>query len=629
MTYANVIYPLKLILSLSWMAGQIYIIYYPMMPLIQRPVHLCLAMSLVILWVPLKSARLGQWVNRIIDLILLASVIATTCYYLESAVRLTERMEGIDEILGRDVFFGIILMLILMECVRRVVGWSLLGVILAFLFYAFAGDWFPGWLHFGGFGLSEMVETLTMTANGVLGVTTETSIQFVFYFVAFGAFYSAIGGSQLFIDIGLAAVGRHQGGAAKAAIVSSSMMGSISGSAVANVAATGVFTIPLMRRSGLDADRAAATEAVASTGGQLMPPIMGISAFVMAELLQINYGRIALAGIIPAVGFYLAIFLGVDLFSRKTGIGTIPKEDRADRKPLLPRLYLLLPPVILIGVLVVGYSATFAAVIAIGSCIVTAYLRRASWLSFKDLLAAVTDATKQAAMVAVPIASIGTIISVSIQSNLALKFSSNLIQISGGSLIGAMVFIILGCIVMGMGLPTVAAYIIGAILFVPALLNLGIPELSAHFFVMYYCVLSMITPPVALASYTAAGMAKSNSMKTSLLAFQMSMVSFFIPFAFAFDQALLGIGTPLQIGSAFLTLSAGTASWTVALSGYLGGRLNLIERLLFGLTAAAVIFSPTGHAIWGIGSTGILALFFWCLLLKPKLHMAPARSRNR
>jgi TRAP transporter 4TM/12TM fusion protein len=458
-----------------------------------------------------------------------------------------------------------------------------------------------------------------MTANGVLGVTTATSIQFVFYFVAFGAFYSAIGGSQLFIDIGLAAVGRHKGGAAKAAIVSSSMMGSISGSAVANVAATGVFTIPLMRKSGLDANRAAATEAIASTGGQLMPPIMGISAFVMAELLQINYGRIALAGIIPAIGFYLAIFLGTDLFSRKTGIGTMPAEKAATHAPLVPRLYLLFPPVILIAVLIAGYSATYAAVMAIAACIGTAYLRRASWLSFKDLIAAIREATRQAASVAVPIASIGIIISVSIQSNLALKFSANLIHISGGSLIGAMVFIIIGCIIMGMGLPTVAAYIIGAILFVPALLNLGIPELAAHFFVMYYCVLSMITPPVALASYTAAGMANSNTMKTSLLAFWMSIVSFFIPFAFAFDQSLLGIGSPLQIAFAFLSLLAGTGSWTLALAGYLGGKLNLIERLLFGTAAIAVIFSPTGQFVWGIGTVGIVILCSWCLVLKPKL----------
>ncbi|MCK4984265.1 MAG: TRAP transporter fused permease subunit, partial [Desulfobacterales bacterium] len=393
MAFSSFISTIRTILGVAWLAGQIYIIYYPMTPLIQRPIHLLLALSLVILWIPLKSRRFGEWTSRVIDLVLLVGVVVTAIYYLESATRLTQRMEGIDDILMQDVIFGIILVLIMMECVRRVVGWSLLGVILAFLGYAFVGNWFPGWLRFGGFGLAEMIETLTMTANGVLGVTTATSIQFVFYFVAFGAFYSAIGGSQLFIDIGLAAVGRHKGGAAKAAIVSSSMMGSISGSAVANVAATGVFTIPLMRKSGLDANRAAATEAIASTGGQLMPPIMGISAFVMAELLQINYGRIALAGVIPAIGFYLAIFLGTDLFSRKTGIGTMPAEKTATHAPLVPRLYLLLPPVILIAVLIAGYSATYAAVMAIAACIGTAYLRRASWLSFKGLIAAIREAT--------------------------------------------------------------------------------------------------------------------------------------------------------------------------------------------------------------------------------------------
>lgn len=359
-----------------------------------------------------------------------------------------------------------------------------------------------------------------------------------------------------------------------------------------------------------------------------MPPIMGISAFVMAELLQINYGRIALAGIIPAVGFYMAIFMGVDLFSRRSGIGTVPVDKAKHYSPLLPRLYLLLPPIILIAVLIAGYSATFAAVMAMAACIVTAYLRRTSWLSPKDLIKAAQEATKQAAFVAIPIASIGIIISVSIQSNLALKFSSNLIQISGGTLLGAMLFIIIGCIIMGMGLPTVAAYIIGAILFVPALLNLGIPELAAHFFVMYYCVLSMITPPVALASYTAAGMASANTMKTSVIAFQMSMVSFFIPFAFAFDSALLGQGTLLQIASGFLTLSAGTAAWTISLSGYLGGRLNIFERILFGTAAMAVIFSPTGQIIWGIGSIGLLVLFGWCLVLKARFSVRQGMQRH-
>ena len=631
---------IRLILGLGWLVGQLYIIYYPTLPLIQRPLHLLLAMSLVITWSPLKLKGLKDKFCGLIDLTLLAGIAATTFYFMDSANRLTGRMEGVDEVLGHDVVFGVIVVLIILECVRRVVGWSLLGVLIGFLVYAFAGSAFPGWLNFGGFNLQEMVETLSMTPNGILGVTTETSIQFVFYFVTFGAFYSVIGGSQLFIDIGLAVAGKQKGGAAKAAVVASSMMGSISGSAVANVAATGVFTIPLMRRSGLNQDRAGATEAVASTGGQLMPPIMGISAFVMAELLQVDYLRIALAGVIPALGFYMAIFLGVDLFARRTGIGTIPAEEVTRHDSIFPRIYLLLPPVILVLVLVAGYSATFAAVTGIAACaailVVEGILRTVRSArstgqikaEIDKFLQAVLSSTKQAADVAVPIAAIGIIISVAIQSNLALKFSSNLIEISGGTLIGAMVFIIIGCIVMGMGLPTVAAYIIGAILFVPALMDLGITELSAHFFVMYYCVLSMITPPVALASYTAAGMAGGNTMKTSLIAFAMSMVSFFIPFAFAFDPSLLGDGSATQITMGCLSLLAGTGAWTVALAGYLGGRLSAIERCVYGAAALVVIFSPTGDLAWSLGSLAVLFLLVWGLFLRGRIIKKPAQAQT-
>lgn len=625
MQIATAMSAIRLSLGLVWLAGQIYIVQYPFVPLIQRPLHLVLAIALVILWSPLASARLGKVVPFLIDATMLAGLVAITWYYMTSVDYLSTRYEGIDDPLIADIVFGVTLVVILMECVRRVVGWSLLGVIIAFLVYAFGGSFFPGWMSFSGFTVPEMVDTLTMTANGVLGVTTATSIQFVFYFVTFGAFYAAIGGSQLFIDISLSLVGRHKGGAAKAAIVSSSMMGSISGSAVANVAATGVFTIPLMKRAGLDANRAGATEAIASTGGQLMPPVMGIAAFVMAELLQYDYGRIALAGIIPAVAFYIAVFVAVDLHARRTGMGTVTDDASIAHDPIKPRLYLLAPPVILIWLLVQGNSATYSATAAIFSCVAIAVLRPSTWRhadGWVDLvkrlwsrsLEVVGNATRSAARVAVPIAAIGVIISVSIQSNLAIKFSTRLIEMSGGTLFGAMFFIIVGCIIMGMGLPTVAAYIIGAILFVPALLKLGIPELSAHFFVMYYCVLSMITPPVALASYTAAGMAEGNTMTTSLLAFRMSLVAFFIPFAFAFDESLLGNGSLTQIAAAFASLMCATAAWAVALTGYLKRSLNLAERLLMGAGSLAAIFSPTGTQLWGGGMIVILVITAWCIV---------------
>jgi TRAP transporter 4TM/12TM fusion protein len=358
---------------------------------------------------------------------------------------------------------------------------------------------------------------------------------------------------------------------------------------------------------------AGAIEAISSTGGQLMPPIMGVAAFVVAEMLQVDYLEIALAGLIPALAFYLAVFLFVDLAARKSGIGVLSPEQLDAHEDILPRLYLLLPPITLVSVLLLGYSATFSAVVATASCVLVCYFKRETWMNIREWLEAIELGTRQAAQVAVPIAAIGMIIAVSIQSNLALKFSSQLIEGSGGTLYGAMLLIIVGCIIMGMGLPTVAAYIIGAILFVPALLKLGIPEMSAHFFVMYYCVLSMVTPPVALASYTAAGIAGGGVMQTSYQAFRLSLVSFFIPFAFAFDPRLLVEGPIFWVLADCLSLMAGTGAWAVALVGYLNRPLNWVERGIFGALSLALIFSPTGTTswAWALAGLGVIVLWVW------------------
>jgi TRAP transporter 4TM/12TM fusion protein len=617
---------LRFLIGLISVLFQVYIIFYPQVPMFQRPLHLTLAIILVLLWSPLTSNRMSVKLCGVIDAVLVATAASALIYYMQDIERLTSRMETVDDIFLYDKVLGLALLIVLLEAVRRVVGWMLLGVIFFFVLYAFAGKWFPGWLAFQGFSFEEMIEILTMSANGVLGITTATSVQFVFYFVAFGAIYSATGGGQLFIDIGMRVSGRNKGGAAKAAIVSSSLMGSISGSAVANVTATGIFTIPLMRRSGYTAESAAATEAIASTGGQLMPPIMGIAAFVMAELLQISYVKVALAGIIPALAFYFAIFIYVDFQARKSGIGTLSASDFGETEPILPRLHLLLPPIVLVAMLISGYSATYSAVIGSVAAIAMAYVKRANWLNLEDLMDVVRNATRQAAEVAVPIAAIGVIISVSIQSNLALKFAEGLIDLSGGTLIPAMMFIIVGCIIMGMGLPTVAAYIIGAILFVPALQNLGIPELSAHFFVMYYCVLSMVTPPVALASYTAAGVARANTWKTSLLAFKFSMVSFLVPFAFAFNPELLGQGSVGQIALALVSVLTATGAWSVAFVGYIRMPITIIERALFTLTSLMIIFLDLGTLNWMIGFAGAVALFIWSLFLR-QIIFKPSETR--
>jgi TRAP transporter 4TM/12TM fusion protein len=606
------------LVALAWLAFQLYLLWEPVPLQIARPVHICLALATVFLWWPLRRGEGGAW-RSILDWLLLAGTAAVLAYYLADFDRLYTRMENVDEVLTRDLVFGTVALVLILECVRRVVGWSLLWVIAGFVAYAFLGRWFPGWLSFQGFDYPLFIEIMTMATHGILGVTTETSVNFVWYFILFGVVYSATGGGQLFIDTALRLVGRRAGGAAKAEIVASALFGTISGSAVANVVATGIFTIPLMKRTGYSPEEAAAHEATASTGGQLMPPVMGIAAFVMAELLATPYSRIALAGVIPAVAYYFALYMIVHLKAKHRGIGTLREQDLLDVKPIAPRSYLFLPPVILIAILASDYSAITAAMAAALAALAICYARAESRLGLRGWVDMIEEIAKQAAQVAVPIIAIGIIIAVAIQSNLALKFSTQLIELSGGTLIGAMVMIILGCIVMGMGLPTVAAYIIGAILFVPALTKLGIEPLAAHFFVMYYCVLSMITPPVALASYAAAGLAKADAMKTGWIAFKLSLVLFLIPFAFAFDPALLWTGSSGWIALAFAAMMAATFAWAVFLEGYFTTPMRWVERLAFCAVALAIIFAPTGHPWWWAGCAGFVALIGWVMVIRPRV----------
>ncbi|WP_137046101.1 TRAP transporter fused permease subunit [Pseudolabrys sp. FHR47] len=591
----------RLWVGLVLVVFQYYILMHPQPPLVQRPIHLLLALLLVFLWRPLDLPTLPKWLTRGIDFIAIAGTIGFAVYYWLSLPRIEQRIENVDPVFFQDLFFGILFVALLIEGVRRTTGMILVWVILGFLAYgAFAYVLPVG--GFRGFGLEEYVEILLLTTSGVLGVTTETSVTFVFYFIAFGVVYAAIGGGKLFIDLAIRMVGRATGGSQKVAVVGSSLMGTISGSAVANVAAVGVFTIPLMRKSGVEGNRAAATEAIASTGGQLMPPVMGVAAFVMAELIGIPYAQIALAGVIPAVAYYVALYMLVDLNARKTGTGTLPAEAVDNVDPVLPRLHLLLPPIVLIGCMMMGYSAQTSAMYATVSCFPVAFIRRQDWINPRQVLEMIRDTGRQAAEIAVPIGAIGIIIAIAIQSNLALKFSSGLISVGGGTLAGSLLLIIAGCIIMGMGLPTVAAYIIGAVLYAPALQKLGVPQLTAHFFVMYYCVLSMVTPPVALAAYAAAGIARTSAWTTGWIAFQMSFVAFLIPFAFVADSALLFQGPLAGVLIASLGLFIPTGLWAVGLTGYFRRDLTWPDRILLMICGVAAIIAPTGSALWLAGN---------------------------
>jgi len=597
----------KAILSPTFLIGigfilfQVWILLEPQQPLFARPTHLCVALVLLFLCKPLSIPSLPVWINRSIDTALVLATLLVASYYLTEFERLTTRMENVSPIFPIDIAAGALLVFLLLEGSRRAVGWILVWVLLAFIAYAFWGDVLPGWLRFRGFDVEAATEITTMTTAGVLGVTTSTSASFIFYFILFGSFYGAVGGGQLFIDLAIRLAGRATGGTAKAAIIGSSLMGSISGSAVANVVSTGVFTIPLMKRTGIPAHRAAGTEAIASTGGQLMPPVMGVAAFVMAELVNVPYVEIAMAGLIPAIAFYLALMLVVDLTARRDGVRAMTAEEVQATDEILPRLHLILPPVILIVLLVSGYSAAYSAVAASASCFVVPFLRKATWIGWKEITAGLSDAPRQAAEIAVPIAAIGLVIAVAVQSNLALKFAGSLLSLSEGSIYASLTLAMVGCIIMGMGLPTVAAYIIGAVLFVPPIQELGIPPLAAHFFIFYYCVLSMVTPPVALASFAAAAVGESSVVRTSISAFGLSLVAFFIPFGFVFDMGILGEGSFSSVALSAFGLLISTSLWAIAFGGWCVRPLAIPVRLFIGVTGLVAVIAPSGSQVWLFG----------------------------
>jgi len=587
-----------------------YIAFSPQIPMLERTLHVMVAMLLVFLWLPRQ-----RW----LDVLLLAAAAATTVYYALNFRYLTERMENVDPVLPLDQVFGLLTLLLLLEAVRRVLGWNLFAVVMVFIVYGFTAHWMPGWLHFHGFGFAEFIEIMTMTGHGIFGITTETSVNIVFYFLAFSAVYMVAGGTELFMDVALKLVGKRPGGAAKAEVVSSALFGTVSGSAVANVTVTGSFTIPLMMRTGYSREEAAAHEAIASTGGQLMPPVMGIAAFVMADILGIPYARIALAAVIPAVTYYAALYLLVHLKARRFGKGSLPAAEIDAIASVIRRLHLLLPPIALLAAFFMDYSASTAAIVGTVVAWACSFLPGGKPITLSRIFEMTDECAKQACQVAVPIAAIGIIIGIAIQSNLAIKFSTQLLTLSGGTMTGSLFFVTLGILILGMGLPTVAAYVIAAILFVPALTGLGFQLLAAHMFVLFFSVLSMVTPPVALASYTAAGIANANASRTGTLAFILGMPAYVIPFAFLYTPSILWQGTPLEIALGAASVAGGSAAWTIMLAGWMRGNIGVIERAAYGVMTFLLILAPGGIGTRAGALVVFAALLAWSAFVRRAL----------
>ncbi len=609
-----------IIISVCLIAFQLYIaMVRPLDKWLQVPLHLCMCLAIAFIHKPVADkckSKNGKILGWIYDAFLLAGVVYCAYYFISQLGYLQNRIYNVDVMTNMDLLCAYWLLLIVMEAVRRFMGMNLFIFICVFITYAFIGQKIPGIFKFRGMSWQSFGEVMVMDTNGILGSPLSSSVNTLFYFLLFGAFFSVCGGGQVLIDLGMKLSDKTAGGPAKASVVSSGLMGMISGSAVANVTSTGVMTIPLMKKSGYEPHQAGAIEAVASTGGQIMPPIMGVGAFIMAEMIGISYTRIALAAIIPALAYYGSVFLLVHFLAKKKQMSKLDQKVEYTSTPIMPRLYQLAPIVVLVGMIFMGSSLTRAALVGTALAIIVSFISKDTRMGVGAFIEAVLDGTKQAYGIAIPTAACGIMTGIVVQSGVANKLTKIIASTGSSSLALALIVTMLGCMLLGMALPTVAAYLIANILFCSTLVSLGIDPLPANMFIFYFGVIAQITPPVCLASFTAAGIAGAGSWKTGWTAFTYALVSFLTPYVFVFNPSLLLQGTVMETVINTAIMAYGIIFLAAAVSGYLFVPIeNIILRLLLAGVAIFIIVPETITTAIGI-PLGIAVLVYFYLQKK-------------
>ncbi|GAB3798216.1 TRAP transporter permease [Virgibacillus kimchii] len=495
--------------------------------IMQRSAHLAFALMLVFaIYKPARKAAKSDTIPWYDWLLILLSA-GVYAYFVFNAQDISSRMTYIEDLSGLQIALGIIGAFVLIEATRRVVGNALVVIIVVFLAYGLWGQMLPGALGHRGFDMMWIIDHLFYTTSGVFSTPLGVSATFIFLFILFGKFLEVSGAGQFFIDLSVAGMGKYRGGPAKTAVVASSIMGTISGSAVANTVTTGAFTIPLMKKTGYKGHFAGAVESVSSTGGQITPPIMGASAFIIATYLGVPYIEIAYAAIIPALLFFVSLFIQVDLRAKRTGLKGLDKSELPNTWDVFKKGFLFFIPLIVIIVLLVsGASPMRAGLFAIVATVLVALVNRVAKLNFRAVVKALDLGAKASLETAIACAAAGLIIGVIGFTGIGLQFSSLIISMSGGILIVALIFTMITSIILGMGLPTVAAYIVQVPLTIPALIELGVAPMAAHLFVFYFAAVSAITPPVALAAFAASGIAGSNPMQTGMTAVRLGIAAF-------------------------------------------------------------------------------------------------------
>lgn len=560
----------------------------------------------------------GSPVDRVpwYDWLLIAVSLGCCAYTYVELDGLLFRAGGLPD--PGDVVVGLLGTLVALEFARRTAGLALPLIAGLFILYVFAGPWLPGVLHHRGHDWSRFFAYIHSDL-GIFGTTTEASANFIVLFVAFGAFLQVSRVGDYFNDLSLSLFGWMRGGPAKATVASGVLFGAISGSSVANVMASGSITIPMMRRVGYDRATAGAVEATSSTGGQITPPVLGAGAFLMAEITGISYGEIALAAIIPCLLFYVACFAHVDLHARLNGLSGLKRAELPPLGGLLRQLYLFAPLVVLVWTLMAGYSAFRAGTLGLLAAILVSWLDRRHAIGPRRALEGLAQGARDSLQLVAVCACAGIIVGVIALTGLGGRVAQLTLALAGEHQLLALVFAMLVALVLGMGMPTTAAYAIAAAVIAPGLQRIGVQPLVAHMFIFYFAVISSITPPVALASFAAAGIAKADPWRTSFISVKMGLATFIVPFMFAYSPLLLGQGDPFAIARVLATATVGVLLLACATEGWLSGPMGRIERAVLFLAALLLITPEPITDLVGIA----LALGLW------GLRSARSRARAR
>lgn len=574
---------------------------------LQRAIHLAFGFLLIFLLYPARKSWSRTSMHPLDVLFALVGA-ASALYIVVNYQELVFRAGMNNE---TDFIVGVVGTLMVFEAARRVVGWPMITVAFVFIAYAFFGPYIPGIMAHRGVQVQELFDHLFFTTEGIFGTPMGVSSTFIYLFILFGSYLEATGLGKFFIDLANAVAGWAAGGPAKVAVLSSGLMGTVSGSSVGNVAGTGAFTIPMMKKLGYRPAFAGAVEAAASTGGQLMPPVMGAAAFLMAEFVGVPYFDVVKAAVIPALLYYIGVWLGVHYEAKKYGLKGTPREELPKFGPLfMEKGHLAIPLAVIVYLLVSGYTPMRAALAAIALSIICACLRKSTRIGLKEIVNGLIDGSKGVLGVLIACATAGIIIGVVTKTGVGLKVATALLDLSGGQLLPAMFFTMVTSLILGMGVPTTANYVITSTIAAPALVQMDVPVLAAHMFAFYFGIVADVTPPVALAAYAGAGIAGANPMRCGVIAAKLAIAAFIVPYIFVLAPELLMINaTTLTIVYSALTAIIGMWGVSMAMIGFCQNALNSLQRVLF--MAGGICMIIPGHITDLVGVVCLIAAFMW------------------